>query len=253
MKTLTGQQKVLYALAAGCVAVGAIFEFCMVGYLMTALVFWGAAGCLALFGLLAGKRTAGARRIRMTMIVLLLVGFGLFLIAEIPVLRDARSDADTSAPYLIVCGAGVNGSVPSRSMRDRLERTMQWLTENPEGTAILSGSQGPDEDLSEAQAMYDWLTDQGVAPARLLMEDRADNSRQNLEYSLALIGDRGGNPAGRVAILSSEYHLHRLGYMARKLDCEPVLVAASTSKVSMFVNYAVREAAAMWKLYLFGM
>lgn len=253
MKTLTKVQKVLYALAAGCVVLGALFEFCMVGYLMTALMFWGAAVCLVLFGLLAPKKTAGARRLRSAMIILLIVGFGLFLLAEIPVLRDARSDPDTSAPYLIVCGAGVNGSTPSRSMTDRLERTMRWLAENPEGTAILSGSQGPDEDLSEAQAMYDWLTARGVDPARLLMEDRADNSRQNIEYSLALIAARGGDPAGRVAILSSEYHLHRLGYMARKLGCEPVLAAAPTSKVSLFVNYAVREAFAMWKLYLFGM
>ena len=43
MKALTKTQKVLYALAAVCVVLGAVFEFCMVGYLMTALMFWGTA------------------------------------------------------------------------------------------------------------------------------------------------------------------------------------------------------------------
>lgn len=253
MKTLTKPQKVLFGLAAVCLVLGAVFEFCMVGYLMTALLFWGAAACLAFFGALAPKKTAGARRLRIVMIVLLAAGFGLFLIAEIPILRDARSDEDTSAPYIIVCGAGINGSAPSRSMTDRLERTVVWLAENPESAAILSGSQGPDEDISEARAMYIWLTDKGVDPARLILEDQADNSRQNIQYSLALIEELGGDPAGRVAILSSEYHLHRLGYMAQKLGCEPVLAAAPTTKVSLFINYAVREAFAMWKLYILGM
>ena len=242
---LTKTQKILFGLAAGCVAAGAVFE-----YFMTALVFWGVAACLVFFAVLAPKKAPWARRLRAVAVAALAVGFGLFLIAEIPVVRRAHSDLDTAAPYLIVCGAGINGSVPSRSMTDRLERTVDWLAENPDGTAILSGSQGPDEDISEAEAMYTWLTARGVDPSRLLLEDRADNSRQNIEYSLALIAQKGGDPTGRVAILSSEYHLYRLGYMAEKLGCDPALVAAPTTKASLLVNYAIREAFAMWKIYL---
>ncbi len=253
MKTLTRTQRVLFGLAAGCLAAGAVFEFCLVGYFMTALVFWGAAACLAFFGALAPKKTAWARRLRVLAAAGLAVGFGLFLAAEIPILCRAHSDPDVSAPYLIVCGAGINGSTPSRSMTDRLERTLDWLAEEPEGVAILSGSRGPDEDISEAEAMYVWLTARGVRPDRLLLEERADNSRQNIEYSLALIAQNGGDPTGRVAILSSEYHLYRLGYMAERLGCQPALAAAPTAKTSLFVNYAIREAFAMWKIYLFGM
>lgn len=250
---LTKTQRVLFGLAAACLAAGAVFEFCMIGYRMTALVFWGGAGCLVFFGVLTPKKTAWARGLRVLAAAGLAVGFGLFLAAEIPVICRAHSDPDASAPYLIVCGAGVNGSVPSRSMTDRLERTVDWLAENPSGVAILSGCQGPGEDLSEAEAMYIWLTARGIKPARLLLEDRAADSRQNIEYSLALIAQNGGDPTGRVAILSSEYHLYRLGYMAKKLGCQPALVAAPTTKVSLLINYAVREAFAMWKIYLFGM
>ncbi len=252
MKTLTGTQKILFSAAAVCLVAGGAFEFCMVGYFMTALTLWGAAACLAFFGLLAPCGARWARRLRAGMIVLLIIGFGLFLTAEIPVLRAARSDGDTSAPWLVVCGAGVNGSEPSRSMTDRLERAAVWLDENPDGVAVLTGSRGPDEDLSEAEAMFRWLTARGVDPARLVLEERADSSYENIKNSLSLIGARGGDPAGRVAILSSEYHLFRLGSMAEKLGCEPVLVAARTSRTSLFVNYAIREAFAVWKLWIFG-
>ena len=96
--------------------------------------------------------------------------------------------------------------------------------------------------------MFDWLAERGVDPARLILEDRATDSYENIQYSLALLGP----DPGRVAILSSEYHLHRLEYMAEKLGCEPVPVAARTSNPVMFLNYAVREAFAMWKLWVFG-
>lgn len=252
MKSLTRTQRVLYAAAAVCLAASAFFALCMTGYLMTVLVFLGLAACLIFFGVLAPRHTAAARRLRVAMAVLLLIGLGLFLAAEIPVLRDARSDEDTSAPYLLVCGAGIHGAEPSLSMLDRLRETVVWLEENPGGTAVLSGSQGPDEDLSEAQVMYDWLTDQGVGPARLILEEQADSSYENIKYTLDLIAADGGDPAGRLAILSSEYHLHRLAVMAQKLGCQPVLVAAQTSRTSLFINYAIREAFAMWKLWIFG-
>ena len=97
--------------------------------------------------------------------------------------------------------------------------------------------------------MVDWLTARGVDPARLILEDQARNSYENIANSLALLGP----DPGRVAILSSEYHLHRLGYMAEKLGCQPVLIAAKTSIFPLFVNYAIREAFAMWRLWVFGM
>ena len=252
MKTLTKTQRVLFALTGACLAAAAFFQFCMVGYLMTALMCLGGAACFAFFGVLAPRTTPAARRARIAAAILLVVGFGLFLAAEVPVLRDARSDADADAPYLLVCGAGIDGTEPSLSMLDRLHEARDWLAAHPDGVAVLSGSQAPDEITSEAQVMYDWLTAQGVDPAQLLLET-ADNSLENIQNTLALIASRGDDPAGRLAILSSEYHLHRLKYMAEKLGCDPVLVAARTTKISLFVNYAVREAFAMWKLWLFGM
>ncbi len=246
-------RKALFSGAGLLIAAAAVFEFALVGYRVTAVLLLAGAAVLAIFGALAGKTTKAAKAARIALALVLIIGCGCFLAAEIPVLADCRSDADTAAPYLIVCGAGLNGDRPSRSLTDRLKAALTWLNENPDSAAVLTGSQGPGETLSEGQAMVDWLTAHGVDPARLILEDQADNSYENIANSLALIRARAPDFDGRVAILSSEYHLHRLGYMAKKLGCEPVLVAAKTSIFPLFVNYAVREAFAMWKLWVFGM
>lgn len=230
----------------------ALFRFVFVGYGTTALCLLAMAACLFFFGLMRRWGTKAARICSGLAAAVLIAGFGCLLAAEIPVLADARSDADTDADYLIVMGAAVNGTEPSLSLTERLEAALSWMEAHPDGIAVVSGGQGPGEDVTEARAMLDWLTARGVSPERIRMEDRATSSYENISYSLAVIEADGGDPTGRVALLSSEYHLHRLRYMAEKLGCDPVCVAARTGYISLAANYAVREAFAMWKCWLFG-
>lgn len=250
MKRLTRTQKGLFAAAGVSLVLAAFFRLCLRGFGMTALCFFCLAACNAAFALLDMKK---ARRLRLALIWVLVCGMGCFLAAEIPVLMDCHSAEDTAADYLIVCGAGVTGSRPSLSLMDRIDGAYDWLETHPGGRAVLSGGQGPGEEISEAQCMFDWLSDRGVDPGRLILEDRSNSSYENLSNSLALIAAEGGDAAGRIAVLSSEYHLHRLQYMAERLGFEAVPVAARTANPFIFINYAIRESFAMWKLWVFGM
>lgn len=222
------------------------------GYNMSALCCAGVGACCVFYGLVRRRGTKNARRLGIAAAVLLSIGFGCFLAAEIPVFLNARSDEDTSADYIIVMGAWVNGTTPSLSLTDRLEGALLWLEENPAAVAVVSGGQGKNELVTEARAMADWLTARGVDPGRILLEEQAENSYENILYSLKIIEENGGDPAGRVALLSSDYHLCRLRYMAQRLGCEPVCVSAPTSRFSLMINYAIREAFAMWKCWVFG-
>lgn len=242
--------RTLFIAGGACLALALSVWLIPVGYGATALCLAGLGACFLFFGLVRRRR---AKRLGAAGAAVLGIGLCLFLAAEIPVLRDARSDADTSADYLIVFGAGINGEEPSVSLADRLESALVWLEENPSGVAVVSGCQGADEVTSEARVMYRWLTERGVAPERVLLEERAENSYENIVYSLKIIARNGGEPAGRVALLSSEYHLHRLRYMAERLGCDPVCVAAPTRYATLRVNYCIREAFAMWKCWVFGM
>lgn len=173
----------------------------------------------------------------------------LFLAAEIPVIRGMRSDPDSDADFLVVMGAGIRGTQPSQSMLDRLTAALDWLDGHPDAYVIVSGSQAPDEAASEASVMAAWLKRQGVAPWRILIEDKADSTRENIVNSYAVAAQHGG---GRVAFVSSEYHLCRMRMLILALGFEPICIAARTSHPSLMVNYAIREAFAIWQLWLLG-
>lgn len=241
-------------LLTGCVSAALALPVWLLpaGYGMTALCLLALGLYLIFSGLMVMWDTKTAKRLRLAVRVCVVIGFGLFLTAEIPILMDARSDEDTAADWVIVMGAGINGTEPSESLSERLTAAEAWLRSHPDARAVVSGSQAPDELLSEARVMYDWLVERGVDPARVFMEEQADNSCENLVFSRRIIEENGGAPHGVVALLSSEYHLHRLRYMAERLGMRPVCVAARTERLSLAVNYFIREAFALWKCRLFG-
>ena len=229
-------------------ALAALFRFALVGYGTMALLMLGL-GVLTVFYSLTRRRWKSLRRI---VSALLLLGIGCFLAAEIPVLAGARSDEAPDSDWLVVMGAGIRGTEPSLSMLNRLEPALEYLQTHPGATAIVSGSQGADELVSEASVMKAWLVARGIAPERILLEEQADSTYENIQYSLAIIARQGGDPTGPVTFVSSDYHLCRIRLLAEAQGCRPRCIAGKTSYPILMLNYAIREAFALWELWVFG-
>lgn len=244
-----------WVLFAILVLLGLIAMFLLQGYDMTGLVFFGLAALIPLYHLLgilkSHKPKLGRVLIRMLSLLLCVLLAAMTLTCGIIVKTAAGTPSPTSQ-YLVVLGAGVNGTVPSRSLRERLDAAYAYLTERPDSVAIVSGCQGDGEDITEAQCMFNYLTDAGIPPERVWMEDKATNTLENLGYSLDIIESRTGTRPTKIAIVSSEYHLHRAGMFAGWLDIEAELVPAKTSIFPLRWNYYIREIFALWYYSLFG-
>ena len=128
---------------------------------------------------------------------------------------------------------------------------MRCLAANPEAKAVVSGGQGAGEDISEAECMRRYLSAHGIAPERILIEDRSTSTKENLAFSKAVIEADGGT-TDRVVIVSSGYHLYRAQKTAEQLGMRAGGAAGSDGyPIYMFGMY-LREAAAVWKLWVFG-
>ena len=194
----------------------------------------------------------GGHGLRVAVTVLLVIGMAAFIIIEIPIVREARTDAPDDCEYVIVLGAGLKGDVPTLSLRNRLDAALEWLEAHPDCVAVVSGGQGPGENMPEGEAMGIWLEARGIEPERIIVEDKSTSTMENLENSFALIREAGGEPDGNCAIITSEYHLCRAKLMARSLGVEAWGVAAHTSWPSLMLNYFIREAFAVTYYRIFG-
>ena len=111
---------------------------------------------------------------------------------------------------------------------------------------------GPGETVTEAKAMHDWLIAHGIPEERILQEPRATSTQENLAFSFQIIRERGDEPDGHVAIVSSAYHLYRAKEMAKLQGVEAAGVAAPWGYFFVMLNYFIREAFGVTHLWVFG-
>ena len=218
---------------------GLIFLFLPYGYQMIGLAFI----FLAILLCLSSHRKLVAS--------LLAIVCPLLLIIEIPIIQAAHTDVPDGADYLILLGAGVNGTTPSLSLLDRLEVTADYMHANPDCKVIVTGGQGSGEDITEAEAMETYLLNQNIAADRIIKETQATNTAENLKYSFEIIESQTKETTAPViAVVSSEYHLYRAKLIANKLGVHVYAIAAPTSNWLLKINYFLREAPAVVKTWL---
>lgn len=186
------------------------------------------------------------------LLIILAVGVVAAGITGAFILRSAHPSGNPSCRYIIVLGAGVNGTEPSRSLSERLQAAYDYLSANPESVAVLTGGQGKGEDITEAACMYRELTELGISPHRLYLEERSTSTIENLRYSLDLLEEELGFHPGKVGIVSSEYHLRRAKLFAKSLGVVAEGIPAKTTLLPLRLNYYLREIAAVWKYHIFG-
>lgn len=229
------------------VILGLLLIFVFPGYDFSGLFSMGLAALIPIYHILKGRKALTRMLTLLLVIFFTAIGITGFMIHQAS-LGTANPDSD----FLIVLGAGVNGTSPSRTLRERLDAALEYLEVHPNAIAIVSGGKGNGETISEAQCMFSYLTAAGIDSDRVWLEDQATNTVENLEFSLNIIEDRTGTRPEQAAIVSSEFHLYRANQFARGMGLRAELVPAKTTIIPLRWNYYLREVFAVWYYSLFG-
>lgn len=143
-----------------------------------------------------------------------------------------RGDEDA----VIVLGAAVHGRELSRTLTTRLEVALEFHAAHPDALLVVSGGQGPQEDLPEADAMRAYLIARGVPEDRILAEPRSTSTEENFAFSKALLDARLA-PGYRVAFATNEFHVYRAQRIAAGLGLTATHLAARTPWYFWAPNY----------------
>ena len=184
--------------------------------------------------------------------VCLIIGLIVVGITEVLIIKASFGDPKEQVQYMVVLGAKVRSDGPSVSLWDRIYGAAEYLEEHSDTIAIVSGGQGADEPMTEAQAMYDELIALGIDPERVWLEEKATSTWENLTFALDLIEEKTGERPEKLGILSSEYHLFRAKLFAKECGVEAVGIPARTSRLSQRINHFMREVAGVWHYLILG-
>ena len=200
-------------------------------------------GCLFLWGIFQnklikmGKEHKWARALR----GVLITGYSVLVLLfsfESVLLVDAINATPPTDATLIILGCSVNGEDASQMLRLRIDAAEKFMKENPEATAVLSGGQGPGEDITEALCMYRELTARGISPDRLYMEEHSTSTRENIAFSKEIILRENLNT--KVAVVSNNFHLYRASLSVKAAGLEFYSVSAFTP-YPLLGTYVMRE------------
>ena len=249
------KQKRLWTAAAVCAVLGATCR-AVPGIRFAGLLFWCVTALLIVFALLAQySERAWAKWSRRVLLVLVCLGFAVFVYLEALIIRDAHTDPEAeNAQCVIILGAGVNGTEPSLMLSSRLRAALDFIADKPDIPIICSGGQGPGEDISEADCMAQWLIAHGVDETRIYREDRSTSTQENFAYSEEIMAELGLDEDAAFAYVTNDYHIYRAGRIAG--TDHACGVAATLPRSAYYdglqLNYYVREAFATGWLLLRG-
>lgn len=189
-------------------------------------------------------------KILTVLLILLLVLIALAALLFIAVCLCAlRGRRIRSADCILILGAKVrpDGSM-SHALRFRCDRAFEAWQAGAAKTIIGCGGvcDGP---VSEASVIRAYLLEKGVPDGNIIMEDQSVNTWQNLINARKIMDERGMHKA---LMVTSDYHLTRALWMAKKQGLSAVGMASlSSRKPALFMRTRSRECVS-WILYAYN-
>lgn len=190
------------------------------------------------------------RALRKTIIVLFSIGMIIFIIIEGIIIYNGHHYDKERPDYLMVLGAGLRGSKISTSLLYRLETAVEYNKLYPDVKIIVSGGQGPDEDISEAKAMKDYLVSQGIDDSLIISEDKSTNTYENFLFTKELLEAETGKDDITVTVISNNFHMYRAKYLGEQVGFECLGYPAPSHAASSFI-FHTREFFGVIKAYIF--
>lgn len=160
-----------------------------------------------------------------------IVFWNFFSISLVYQFNQPKYDQD----YVIVLGAGlIDGERVTPLLAKRIDRAIQFYHKQSAETLsppklLMSGGQGPDEKVPEAQAMREYALEQGIPEEDIVMESQSTTTFENMKFSKEIMERE--KPSGYHAIFASNnYHIFRAGMFAEDVGLHIDGIGAKTAR-----------------------
>lgn len=151
----------------------------------------------------------------------------------------------------VVFGSKINGENPSSVLKKRLNKTIEYMEALPDSICVVTGGQGSDEICPEAEVMKNYLVENGIDESRILVEDKARNTVQNVKYAAELL-EASGMDDRHVVSVSNAFHIPRIKLICSRLDVDSDFVLAKDPNWYTIYPTLVREYMSYAKLLILG-
>ncbi|TCI39162.1 MULTISPECIES: YdcF family protein [unclassified Exiguobacterium] len=156
-----------------------------------------------------------------------------------------RHQADGTYRYVLILGAKVNGTAPSRALRNRIDVAATYAHQYPHVKLIASGGQGPDEGMAEGRVIARELIDRGVDPGRIHIEADSTSTYENFLFSRDVWAGETG-----LTVVTNDFHVRRARLVGRLYFGLKTDALYAPTPAAAKAKYVIREQLAYIKLLI---
>ena len=189
------------------------------------------------------------RRLVYGFLWLVVIFAGSFLIVQGLIASTVQWHQNSSSEYLLVPGAGIIRREPSFTLARRLDTAIDYLNNHPGTKVIVSGGLSDGQLASEAQVMAWYLEKNDISPSRIILEEEASNTLENVVFSKKRLEELYHEPLRDIVIVTSDYHMLRVQMIAKRAGIKAGGFK-SPSPANLYQQYATREFFAIFKSML---
>jgi len=163
-----------------------------------------------------------------------------FIIIETFIVSNGIKKDNEKVDYIVILGAMVRGETHTLMLRERLDASLNYIKSHKDIKVILSGGQGPGENISEAEAMKRYLSNKGIEETRLIKEENSTSTMENLQFTRDKIEEIDSKKDIKLMIVTNDFHMFRAKFLAKRNDFKAYGIPANTSLSLKPANY-IRE------------
>lgn len=183
------------------------------------------------------------KKLRKVITVAIIFCLLVFVIVEVLIIIDPythREDYAGEVDTIIVLGCGIwpDGS-PTLALKWRLDEAVEYYEKHPGIDIIVTGGQGPTEPFPESVAMEEYLINSGIPKDNIIQEDKSTSTRENFEFSRALM-NVSENETIKIVFITNDFHVFRSRILAKRFGFEGYAISSPTPQV-ILVNSYLRE------------
>ena len=196
------------------------------------------------------------KQIKISVACILSLAVIVSVINVIFILTPEILDNDEKVDQVILLGGGIDkdGKLPKTVMA-RVEKAAEYHEKNPDAVCVVSGGTLHWLPYAEAPELKNQLVKKGIEPGRILVEDQAKDTIQNLKYSSKLLAEYKHTTVQEIintptALVSTNYHLRRAELLAHRMGFTKIKGIPSGCPAIYIPHSYVREICAYVKLNL---
>lgn len=180
------------------------------------------------------------------MIFLIIFILIILLICIALALYGRRDNVTFREDAVIVLGKGLDGDKVPVNLAKRIDKAIEYHKKNPSALIVVSGGNVKNENLTEAQAMCDYLLSKGIPQDIIIKEDKSTTTYENFVFSTEILKEKFGEGYS-VAFVSNSFHVYRAEKLAKSLGINATHLGAGIERHTVPANY-LREISVLFGL-----